>query len=223
MAHVFGGPLGGGGWGAVAADGPRLHDVHHGVDFGPGGVRLGIGGEGGPAGGGTAHVGDAVARFRRAELEPDDEVQCFLGVGGRMAGTVAQTHAPDGEDGFAVVALVVGVRSDFEFVDEVLPIVFECLGEGGGIAAGDIVFDGEGAAGFAGCGHDVFEYDIAAGAFAASFADEALDENAVEAVLLHPAEVAADGFGIAGGEEEGGFVADGHAGDGAEFVGGELG
>ena len=52
-----------------------------------------------------------------------------------------------------------------------------------------------------------FEGGIGAVVFGA-VDSEALDEDAVEVVVLHPAEVAVDGFGMEGGEDVGGgFVA----------------
>ncbi len=49
-----------------------------------------------------------------------------------------------------------------------------------------------------------------------------MDENAVEAVVPHPAEVAADGERMTGGEEVSGQAGEGHAGDLAAFFRAEF-
>src|ERR1035438_3348995 len=78
------------------------------------------------------------------------------------------------------------------------------------------------AAGLPGGIHDVLEHHVSLGAPIAGRANEALHQDAVEPVFLHPAEVAHYGLRIARREQVRGFSVDGHTGNLAALAGIEF-
>src|SRR5262249_3340200 len=74
------------------------------------------------------------------------------------------------------------------------------------------------------CGgrHDVLEHNVARVVIAGQVGDEALHQDAIEAVVAHPAEMARDGLAVAGREKVCGCAADGHARNRTGFTGLEL-
>jgi hypothetical protein len=71
-------------------------------------------------------------------------------------------------------------------------------------------------------GHHVLQHDVAGGAVSRNVGDEALEQHAIQTILLHPAEMAGYGLTVSGREETGRLGAEGHVGQGAEFIGIEL-
>src|SRR5260370_23978878 len=95
---------------------------------------------------------------------------------------VIETDAPDREKGVSIVALIIRMRSNFQLVYQVRPVVFQRLRERFGIPAGNVVLDRKGAPGFLGGSHDVLEHDIATCAAAPNRSHEALQQNAIQPV-----------------------------------------
>src|ERR1043166_8362234 len=80
-----------------AAHHPRADDVEGAIDVGPGGIGLCVAAKRSPVGGHAAHDSEAVG------LELIDNRQGVL----RRARTISEPEAPDGDDRFAAMPLVV--------------------------------------------------------------------------------------------------------------------
>ena len=166
---------------AVAAGVPGADGVEAAVDIGPGGTGAGIAGEGSPVGVDAADEVD-VAVFGIVFKEVDQ-----VGGLGCGPGAVFEAEAPEEEDGFAVLVEVAGIFADVDGVAEEFPIVHY---QGGGCARGNGKVEHHGpdaalkVAGHADTRED--RVDVAEARGAGGFADEAGEEEAVDAVLAHP-------------------------------------
>ncbi len=204
----------------VAAGVPDGDGVEHAVDVVPGVVFAGALGEGAPAGVDAADEVDAAVDG--VFLEEVDEV-CGLR-GGEGVAVVVEAEAPEEDDGLALVVEVAGILADFDLVAEELPVVLDSVNVG--FAHGEVEHHGPDAAFAVGAFADVGEdhVDMAGAGAAGGFADEAAEEDAIDAVLAHPLEVDEGGaFAEAAVEACGGAVGHLDAGDVGEVFGVVLG
>ena len=186
------------GGGLVASDGPGADDIGEFENVEAGGVGGGIAAAVTPVGGNAGEGGHA-AELGVAVEEAEELGGVFEGV----AAVVAETDAPDGDEGFALMVEVMGVFVDAEGVAEVFPVLHDVSEDVALVEAGEVVHEGPGAAGLAGGGSDVFEDAVGVGAALGVFeyGAEALEEDAVDLVLPHPFEVAEDGARVGGAED----------------------
>ena len=190
------------------ADVPRADHVEPAEGPGPLGVLLIS-----PVPRAAADQRDPVSPVRLEEV--DDAV-------GRGRGEAVAEEAPDEQDRLAVVVQVAGVLRHLQLVHQPLPVpdqrvVDPVLGE-----VGHVVADGVDPARRPGRVPDVAEHPIERRV--ADVHEEPLDEHAVDAVLLHPAEVALDGQRVGRAEQVGlRAVGMGEAGGRVRLVGGGLG
>lgn len=185
----------------VASDGPGADDVGEFEDVEAGGVGGGIAAAVTPVGGNAGEGGHA-AEFGVAVEEAEEFGGFFEGV----ASVIAETDAPDGDQGFSMVVEVVWVFVDAEGVAEVFPILHDVSEDIAFFESAEVIHECPGSAGQAGGGADVFEHAVGMGAVFGAFQDgaEALEEDAINLVLLHPFEVAEDGARVRGTEDLGG-------------------
>jgi hypothetical protein len=204
----------------VASDGPGADDIGEFEDIEAGGVGGGIAAAVTPVGGNAGEGGHA-AEFGVAVEEAEELGGVFKGV----AAVVAEADAPDGDEGFALMVEVMGVFVDAEGVAEVFPVLHDVGEDVALVEAGEVEHEGPGAAGLAGGGADVFEDAVGVGAALGAFEHgaEALEEDAVDLVLLHPFEVAEDGARVGGAEDLGGGAVGVFQGGVVAFFGGEFG
>ena len=114
------------------------------------------------------------------------------------------------------------MRGHTQRLYQVFPIALQIGGDGRGIGAADIVLYGEHAPVAARGGHHVLQHHVAGSAVSRNVGDEALEQHAIQPVLLHPAEAAGHGLAVARREEPCRLGADSHVGHRAEFIGIEL-
>lgn len=208
------------GGGLVATDGPGADDIGKVEDIEAGGVGGGVAPAVTPEGGDACERGHA-AEFGVAVEKAEEFGGFFEGV----AAVVAEADAPDGDEGFALMVEVMGVFVDAEGVAEVFPVLHDVGEDIALVEAGEVIHEGPGAAGLAGGGADVVEDEVGVGAVFGAFEHgaEALEEDAIDLVLLHPFEVADDGARVGGTEDLGGGAVGVFQGGVMAFFGREFG